>query len=66
MYYPPKIFWLSLSPNFLFSIFPSLYNALSFKHVTCKLLILKSSNDGPQVISFKAIIISHLTLNHKV
>lgn len=33
--------------------FSSLCNPLSFKHVTSKLLILKSSNDGPQVISFR-------------
>lgn len=52
-YYPPNVFWHSLSPNFFFPVFPSLCNPLSSKHVTSKLLIPKSSNDGAQVISFK-------------
>lgn len=51
-HYLPRISGTAF-PQLPFFIFSSLCNPLSFKLVTSKLLILKSSNDGPQVISFK-------------
>lgn len=40
-------------PKLPFRVFPSLCNPFPFKYVTSKLLIPKSPNDGPQVISVK-------------
>lgn len=67
MNYLIKVFWGAQPPNILLFAFTSFQSPLlPFKHVTSKLVILMSSNDGPQVISLKSHNYLSPDLSHKV
>lgn len=50
IYYPPKVFWHSLSLNFLFPVFPSLCNPLQTCHLqTANPQVIKWWSSGHQL-----------------